>query len=139
MLPLTERLVGELDMLYGLYLLAMDHVRQLDAEDEEASARILDAREKVLERTTQAAAAATRLLRAFEVERNIPAGERALVEEKRRMIQDVMTRLQQADSQVLRAMHSRFSALRRELARHTERRDVIRAYITAPAAASLAR
>jgi hypothetical protein len=134
MLPITERIVAELDVLYGLYLLAMDHVRKLEAEDEGAAIKLLDARDKVLDRTAKAAEEASRLLRIFETAHNVPAGERALVEEKRRMILDVVRRLQQADSQVMRAMHFRFSALRRELARHTERREAIRAYITAPAA-----
>jgi hypothetical protein len=133
MLPLTQRVIAELDVLYGLYLLALDQSRQLEPEDEDSITRVLETRDKVLERTAASAAEASKLLKALETERNVPANETALVEEKRRMILDVVGRLQLADSQMLRGMHASLSALRRELARHVERKDAIKAYITAPA------
>ncbi len=132
--PVTEKLSGSLDLLYGLYLLALDHVAAADAEDDEALIGLLEARDGLVARTTAAAEEARKLFPSFDAETRVPASERALVEEKRRMIHDVTAKLQRADHQLLRAMHARMGVLRKELAGQQERKHAIRAYITAPVA-----
>lgn len=132
--PVTEKLSGSLDLLYGLYLLALDHVAAADAEDDEALVGLLEARDGLVARTTAAAEEARKLFPSFDAEKRVPASERALVEEKRRMIHDVTAKLQRADHQLLRAMHARMGVLRKELAGQQERKQAIKAYITAPVA-----
>ncbi len=132
MLPITERVITELDVLYGLYLLALDESNRLVPDDDESIVRTLESRDKILTRTEAAASEALKWMQAMDEEKNIPVNELALIAEKRRMILDVVGKITRTDSLVLREMHSRLGALRRELARHGERRNAIHAYITAP-------
>jgi hypothetical protein len=131
--PLTTRLISELDQLFGLYQLAVDLSRRIQPDDEALTARVIEARQKILDRTAGTSRQASELLKAFREEKLIPANEKALVEEKRNLILDVSARMQAADSQVMRAMQAKLASIRKELAGQTERKNAARAYITAPA------
>ncbi len=129
---LTHKIVAELDLLYGLYQLALDYTRKMQPENEDGLTRWLDARQKILNRTEASSHEAAQLLQVFDIERQVPSNERALVEEKRNMIHDVIQQIHHADNFVLKAMHSKLSEVRRELANHNERKNAIKAYIRAP-------
>lgn len=135
--PLTTRIVAELDLLYGLYQLAVDLSRRIKPEDEENTARVIEARQKILDRTAATSKEAGALLKAFREEKMMPANEKALVEEKRSLILDVAARMQAADNQVMRAMQLKLAAIRRELAGQTEKKNAMKAYINAPQAEML--
>jgi len=130
--PLTAKIVAELDQLYGLYQLAVDLSRRIRPDDEETTARVLEARQKILDRTAAGSREAAALLKSFREEKLMPANERALVEEKRSLILDIAAKMQAADSQVMRAMQAKLAALRKEMAGQTEKKNAARAYITAP-------
>lgn len=134
---LTSKIVAELDLLYGLYQLAVDLAKRIKPEDEENTARVIEARQKILERTAATSKEAAALLKAYKEERIIPANERALVEEKRNLIVDIGARMQQADNQVMRLMQAKLASLRREMAGQTEKKNAIKAYINAPQAQAL--
>lgn len=136
--PLTTRLISELDLLYGLYQLATDLSRRIRPDDEENTLRVIEARQKILDRSAAASKEAAALLKAFREERMMPANETALVEEKRSLILDIAAKMQAADNQVMRAMQVKLGSIRRELAGQTERRNAMKAYITAPQAQMLA-
>lgn len=135
--PLTSKIVAELDLLYGLYQLAVDLAKRIKPEDEENTARVIEARQKILDRTAATSREAAALLKAYKEERIIPANERALVEEKRSLIVDIGARMQQADNQVMRLMQAKLASLRREMAGQTEKKNAIKAYINAPQAQAL--
>lgn len=132
--PLTEKIVAELDQLYGLYQMAVDLSRRIRPEDEELTSRVIEARQKILDRTAAGSREAAALLQGFRAEKLMPANERALVEEKRSLILDIAAKMQAADNQVMRAMQARLTALRKEMAGQTEKKNAIRAYITSPQA-----
>ena len=134
MLPLTTKVVAELDVLYGLYQLAVDLARRIQPDDETLTQRVLEARQKLLERTGAASQEVKKLLKAFAEEKLVPANEKALVEEKRKLILDLGTRIQAADHQVVRAMQAKLGTIRRELAGQTERKNAIQAYLRSPQA-----
>lgn len=130
--PLTHRIVTELDVLYGLYQMAVDLTKRIVAEDEEKTQRVLEARQKILEHTGAAAKQVVDLMKAFQAEKIIPSNEKALVDEKRSLILDMGARMQAADHQMFRQMQAKLSEIRKELAAQTERKNVLKAYIQAP-------
>lgn len=130
--PLTQKIVAELDMLYGLYQMAVDLTKRIRPEDEAKTQRVLEARQKVLDQTDRVSKELAGLLQAFKAERMIPSNETALVEEKRNLILDVGARIQAVDHQMIRQMQAKMAELRKELAGHTERMHAMRAYIRAP-------
>lgn len=132
--PLTVKIVAELDQLYGLYQMAVDLSRRIRPDDEDLTSRVIEARQKVLDRTAAGSKEASDLLDRFRGEKLVPANERALVEEKRNLILDIAGKMQAADNQVMRAMQVRLAALRKEMAGQTEKKNAARAYITAPQA-----
>jgi hypothetical protein len=130
--PLTQKIVAELDMLYGLYQMAVDLTKRIRPEDEAKTQRVLEARQKILDHTDKATRDLSELLKAFRAEKLIPSNETALVEEKRNLILDVGARIQAVDHQMIRQMQIKMTDLRKELASHTERKNAVRAYIQAP-------
>lgn len=132
--PLTVKIISELDLLFGLYQLAVDLSKRIKPEDEENTLRVIEARQKILDRTAVTSKEAASLLKAFREERMMPANEKALVEEKRSLILDIAGKMQAADNQVMRAMQTKLGSIRRELAAQTEKRNAMRAYIKAPQA-----
>ena len=130
--PLTHQLVSELDMLYGLYQMAVDLTKRIRADDEATTQRVLDARQKVLDHTDQASRELAGLLKAFRAEKLIPSNETALVEEKRNLILDVGARIQAVDHQMIRQMQAKMAEIRKELAGQTERKNAVKAYLKAP-------
>jgi len=135
--PSTHKLVAELDVLYGLYQMAVDLTKRIAPDDEDKTRRVLEARQKILDHTASAAGEVSALLDAFRAEKLIPSNERALVDEKRNLILDMGARMQAADHQMLRQMHAKLSDIRRELAGQTERKNALKAYIQAPQAQML--
>jgi len=134
---LTHKVVSELDMLYGLYQLALDLAARIEPDDEIRTQRVMEARNRILDKTAAASGEAVNLLKAFRLEKQIPANERALVEEKRNLILDLGVKMQVADGKVMRAMQARLAGVRKELAGQTERKNAIKAYIHAPLAHNL--
>lgn len=132
--PLTVKIVAELDQLYGLYQLAVDLARRIKPDDEATTARVIEARQKILDRTAVSSKEAAGLLKAYKEERMMPANEKALVEEKRSLILDIAAKMQAADNQVMRLMQAKLAAVRREMAGQTEKKNAISAYIKAPQA-----
>lgn len=130
--PLTHQIVTELDVLYGLYQMAVDLSKRIVAEDEDKTQRVLEARQKILEHTGAAARQVVDLMKAFQAEKIIPSNEKALVDEKRNLILDMGARMKAADHQMLRQMQTKLSEIRKELASQTERKNVLKAYIQAP-------
>ncbi len=132
--PLTAKIVAELDQLFGLYQLAVDLSKRISPDDEETTARVIEARQKILDRTAAGSREAAALLKSFREEKLMPANEQALVEEKRNLILDIAAKMQAADNQVMRSMQAKLAALRKEMAGQTEKKNAARAYITAPQA-----
>jgi hypothetical protein len=131
---LTTRIVSELDQLYSLYQLAVDLAQRLEPSDETQTFRVLEARNKILDKTSLVSKEAVGLLKSFREEKLIPANEKALVEEKRNLILDMGVKMQAVDNQVIRAMQSRLAGVRKELAGATERKNAMKAYVNAPRA-----
>jgi hypothetical protein len=134
---LTTRIVAELDLLYGLYELAVDLAKRLEPGDETQTFRVLEARNKILDKTAASSKEVVGLLKSFREEKLVPANERALVEEKRNLILDLGVKMQAVDNQVIRAMQAKLAGIRKDLAGQTERKNAIKAYITAPMSANL--
>jgi hypothetical protein len=134
---LTVKIVAELDQLYGLYQLAVDLAKRIKPDDEELTARLIEARQKILDRTAEGSKEAAALLKAYREERMMPANEKALVDEKRSLIADIAAKMQAADGQVMRMMQMKLAAIRKEMAGQTEKKNAIRAYINAPQATAL--
>jgi hypothetical protein len=130
--PLTQKIVAELDMLYGLYQMAVDLTQRIKPEDEDKTRRVLEARQKVLDHTDKGSKELAELLKAFRAERLIPSNEAALVEEKRNLLLDVGARIQAVDHQMIRQMQVKMAGIRRELAGQTERKNAVKAYIRSP-------
>lgn len=131
---LTQNVVTELDVLYGLYQMATDLSKRIAPHDDDLNNRLLDARKKILDHTSQTSAQVALMLTAFQAEKFIPPNEKALVEEKRSLVLDVGLKMQTIDNQMVRLMQSRMQAIRSELAEHTDRKNGIKAYIQAPKA-----
>jgi len=131
---LTQNVVTELDVLYGLYQMAADLSKRMNVGDDELNTRLIDARKKILEHTAKSSQEVVNMLSAFHAQKFIPQNEKALVDEKRNLVLDVGLKMQTVDNQMVRLMHARMQAIRAELADHTERKNGIKAYIQAPKA-----
>jgi len=129
---LTQKIISEIDVLYGLYQMAADVTRKIVPEDEARIQKVIDAREKILGQTTQASQALSGLLQQFQAERLVPSNERALVEEKRNLLLDAGARIQAIDHQMIRQMQGKMAEIRKQLATYTERKNAAKAYIRAP-------
>jgi hypothetical protein len=135
---LTQQVVAELDVLYGLYQMAGDVTRKLAPEDEAKIQKVLDARQRILDHTARASEALSASLKRFQAERVIPSNERALVDEKRNLLLDAGARIQAIDHQMIRQMQAKMAEIRKDLASQTERKNAARAYLQAPHAQALA-
>ncbi len=130
--PITQQIVTELDVLYGLYQMAVDINKRVLHGDDEVADRVLEARAKILEKSGSVSQEVISMLKSFQAEKWIPSNEKALVEEKRSLVLDMGIKIQAADNQVVRFMQSKLQTVRAELAEQTERKNVIKAYIQAP-------
>jgi SMC interacting uncharacterized protein involved in chromosome segregation len=126
---LTQQITTELDVLYGLYEMAMDLSKRIQPDDEELTGRLLDARKKILNHTAESSAQLVTLLKSFQGEKWIPSNEKALVEEKRNLVQDLGLKMQATDNQMVRQLLAKMQSVRTELADQTERKNGIKAYI----------
>lgn len=129
---LTQQVVAELDVLYGLYQMAADVTRKLAPEDEAKIQKVLDARQRILDHTSRASEALSASLKRFQAERVIPSNERALVDEKRNLLLDAGARIQAIDHQMIRQMQAKMAEIRKDLASQTERKNAAKAYLQAP-------
>ncbi len=129
MLSITDKVVQELDLLYGLYELAIDLSKKLEPDDPAETQKWLDSRQRILARTGESSKEALLHLNAFDAMTMVPANERALVDEKRRMIQDLSLKMTLVDNQIIKKMHSKMSLLRAELARGTQRKNAAKSYL----------
>lgn len=129
---LTQQVVSELDVLYGLYQMAGDVTRKLEPEDEAKIQKVLDARQRILDHTARASEALSASLKLFQAERVIPSNERALVEEKRNLLLDAGARIQAIDHQMIRQMQAKMADIRKDLATQTERKNAAKAYLQTP-------
>ena len=129
---LTEKLTTELDVLYGLYQMAADLAKRIRPEDEVTVARVLEARKKILDHTSESSRQVVTMLQAFQAEKWIPSNEKALVDEKRRLLLDLGLKMQATDNQAVRVLQAKVQSVRGELALQTERKNGIKAYIQAP-------
>jgi hypothetical protein len=134
---LTQQVVAELDVLYGLYQMAGDVTRKLAPEDEIKIQKVLEARQRILDHTSRASEALSASLKRFQVERIIPSNERALVDEKRNLLLDAGARIQAIDHQMIRQMQAKMAEIRKDLASQTERKNAAKAYLQAPQAQML--
>ncbi len=132
--PLTQQIITELDVLYGLYQMAVDLAKRINPGDEELTDRVLDARRKILDHTDESSKQVVALLKTFQEEKWIPSNEKALVDEKRSLVLDLGLKMQMADNQVVRLIQSKMQSVRAELADQTVRKNGIKAYIQAPRA-----
>jgi len=130
----TQSVTRQLDMLYGLYELALDLCKSITPTDDDGTIKRIKERERLLLRTSQISEVAQVELKTFSAIPGIPANERALVEEKRQMILDVLARISQAEHQTMKAMHATMVSVRHELMQHTEKSHAISAYRNAPVA-----
>lgn len=128
----TQTVVAELDVLYGLYQMAVDLSKRIQPADDVTTGRVLEARKKILDHTAHASQEVVAMLKAFQAEKFIPANEKALVEEKRSLVLDMGIKMQAVDNQMVRLMQTRMQSLRAELADQTERKNGIKAYIQSP-------
>ncbi len=132
MQTLTQQIVSNLDVLFGLYQLALDYAKKISPEEEEEALKWIGYRAKILDRTEHVSREAAAMLREFDALRNVPAAERALVEEKRNLIQDLSFKMNHVDNLLLRNLQTRLADVRQELAVQNHRKDAIKAYIRAP-------
>ncbi len=130
--PTTQKIVAELDQLYGLYDMAIDLAKRIQPDDESQTERVLEARKKILDHTEKAGQELNFLLKGYVAERFIPQNEKALVEEKRNLLMDLGLKMQASDNLTARRLLAKMAKIRSELAGQTERKNAIRAYIRAP-------
>ena len=134
MLPITQQITSEMDVLYGLYQLAIDYTSKIHPEKEVDNVKWLDTRQRILGKTAVVAQNAAELLKDFKTINNVPANERALIEEKKNLINDTLGRMRMKEIDVMKIMSSKMKSLRGELANITQRKKAAHAYITAPRA-----
>jgi len=134
MLSITIQVTSEMDVLYGLYQLAIDYTNKLEPEDNTGMIKGLDTRQRLLSRTASSTNIAATLLKKFDSANNIPANEKALVEEKKNLIKDCLLKMRQTESLLMRKMQKKMKNLRGELADITYRRKAAQSYSSAPRA-----
>ncbi len=128
----TSQLSSELDVLFGLYQLALDYTLKIEPDEPDEMTKWIDTRQRILSRTADASGSAIKLSRLFEMTPNVPANERALIDEKRSMIKDVLKRMKKVEHEIMQRMHSKMTALKREMTNVTQRKQAARSYMSAP-------
>lgn len=129
---LTSRTASELDVLYGLYQLALDYTDKIKPDDENEVSKWLETRQRILGKTDKASKTAAALLKEFAKKTNITASERALIEEKKNMIKDLLPILTKKEYELLNKMHYKMGSIRTELAGMARKQTAAKAYINAP-------
>jgi hypothetical protein len=128
----TTELARQLDMLYGLYTLALDLCQSISMEEPELMNKRLIERQRLVRKTETIALEAQVALRKYET-LSVPANEKALISEKRQMILDILGRTCDAENAVLRSMYQRMVVVRQELVRMDTSKRAIAAYQKTPA------
>ncbi|MBF0432864.1 MAG: hypothetical protein HQK83_16385 [Fibrobacteria bacterium] len=136
MLPVTTKTARELDVLYGLYQLAVDYTCKISAEDGNA-VKWIDTRQRLLGKTSIASKAATALLHLFYTTPNVPSNEKALIDSKKRMVKETLLQMQKAEFDIMKKMALKMKGIRGELAGVTRKSRAAAAYINAPRAKML--
>jgi hypothetical protein len=127
----TTELARQLDMLYGLYQLALDLCQSISMDEPELINKRLTERQRLVRKTEAIALEAQAALRNYE-NLAVPANEKALITEKRQMILDILGRTCDAENAVLRSMHNRMVVVRQELVRMDTNKRAIAAYQKIP-------
>ena len=104
MLPITSQIASEMDVLYGLYKLANDFTRKIEPGKDQEVTKWLDTRQRILSKTAASSKFAAVLLKALEKEQNVPANEKALIEEKKNLVNDAMKNMQRTEYEILKKM-----------------------------------
>lgn len=133
--PATLSVGRQLDMLFGLYQIALDLCCGIDVDDTELLQRRITERQRLVRKTEVIVEEAQVALRAFEALPGLPSNEQALISEKRQLILDLLTRNTEAEHALLKAMHARMVGVRKELVGFDGRQRAIQAYGRAPALA----
>ncbi len=127
----TVHLSTELDILYGLYNLALDHSTNINATDSFAMTQCLDIRQRLLTKTQSSSKKATTLLKKFNTLKFIPSNERALVEQKRLLVEELLKKIKLSEHQMMHMMHLKMKSIRTELAGIHQKKSATRAYLKA--------
>jgi hypothetical protein len=131
MLPITSQTAAELDVLFGLYQLAIEYTKKME-RDETHLVKWMDTRQRILGKTACASEKAVHLLKTFRITPNIPANEKALIDEKKNMIKEILPLIQQAEYKIMKKMNLRMKAIRSELAGLGRKQQASAAYLKAP-------
>ncbi len=137
MQTITKQVISELDVLFGLYQLALDYTDKIEGHSQENVQKGLDVRQRIIGKTAPCAKAAANLLKVFACAQNIPANERALVEEKRQMVKDTVSIMQRKEFGLMTGLAKNMKFIRAELAGINKKQIAAKAYIQAPRAAAL--
>ncbi len=129
---ITQQVAAELDVLYGLYQLALDYTGKIKPEEEGEVLKWLQTRQRILGKTDIASKNAGALLKVFKTTKNIPANEQALILEKKKMIRDLLTTLRKTEFDLMKKMRTKMDSLRGELADVTRKNQAASAYVNAP-------
>jgi hypothetical protein len=134
MLPVTEQLVQELDILYGLYQLSLDFTRNIDPENPEDLTRWLDARQRLLSKTGACTQKISRLNKLHKGTVQVPLSESELIKEKKKMVSDVLVQTRHVENAIIRKFQKQMLQLREELVAMNKQTHAVKAYIQAPRA-----
>lgn len=132
--PITQELVQELDILYGLYQLALEVTLSITDDSSEDIVRCLDSRQRLITRTKQTSEKCKRLFRLFLSTTNLPANQHELIAEKKRLVKDELVQLQKAEMTLMRRIHVQMNRLKTDLVVMNKRSQATIAYIQAPRA-----
>ena len=132
--PVTLKLAGELDVLYGLYQLALEYTGKLRSEPAETMDRWLDARQRLLSKTQTASKTASGLMKTFKGLTQVTENERALIREKKALVEDLLHDMQRMENETMRVMRQKMRDIRSELAGVHHKKKAASAYLNAPAA-----
>ena len=129
---LASKTASELDILYGLYKLALEYTLKINPENEKELAKWLDTRQRILGKTDVASKSAAKLLAQVKLQKTITPSEQALIAEKKSLIEDLFTTLRKKEFDLLNQLHYRKSKVRTELANLSRKQVASSAYTNAP-------
>ena len=134
---LTMKVSTELDILHSLYQLAFDYTLKVKLEKNEEMLKWINIRQRILGKSDKSSKTVEKQLKQFKASNQIPAKERALIEEKKNQIKDLSTSLRKNEFTLLNKLHYKKGALRTEIAQLSRKKTAINAYAKAPKASML--
>jgi|GEM_PF-3083246 len=133
--PVTQELVQELDILFGLYQLVLEvtcTVTQGPKAEGAAVITCLDSRQRLMTRIKNATDKSVRLSRLFVTNNQILTNEKELVAEKKRMVQDAWNQVQKTEQVLMQRLTSHLQGMRSEMIDVNKKSRATEAYIQAP-------